>query len=200
MAKKIISTAVLLQFAVAFVASAQLINLPPLNGSAGMQTQTTATASSTTQRDLGMGMRGDDVKAVQTFLISRGHLAAGLDTGFYGELTMQGVKKFQAANGLPTTGFFGSMTRAKVGAILGVGIGTGTSTGGVTQTDTIMAEQLSQAFRQTWQTVRASSPNAKTSAELIARLRTRWHGPPTFDEAYSQTISLLRLINQEASR
>ncbi len=64
---------------------------------------------------------GNDVKALQKFLnvsgftISKsGPGSSGKETTYYGVATMSAVKKFQAANKLPVTGFFGPLTRAKI--------------------------------------------------------------------------------------
>src|SRR3989344_6619570 len=44
-------------------------------------------------RNLTVGSRGDDVVALQNILISKGHLAAGLNTGYFGNLTKAAVAK-----------------------------------------------------------------------------------------------------------
>ena len=65
-------------------------------------------------RNLTVGVRGDDVVCLQEMLISEGHLAAGLNTGYFGNLTKAAVAKWQAANGVaPAAGYFGSISRAK---------------------------------------------------------------------------------------
>lgn len=63
-------------------------------------------------RNLTVGSRGDDVKNLQNLLIAKGHLAVGLNSGYFGGLTKAAVMKYQAASGLPSTGFVGAMTRA----------------------------------------------------------------------------------------
>ena len=62
---------------------------------------------------------GADIAALQQFLNTHGFLVAlsgpgapGEETGFFGILTYQALIKFQAAHGLPATGFFGPLTRA----------------------------------------------------------------------------------------
>lgn len=62
-------------------------------------------------RNLFYGSRGDDVRAIQQLLIRSNFLAAGFDTGFFGKLTFAAVKRFQSAHGLPSTGFFGPLSR-----------------------------------------------------------------------------------------
>jgi hypothetical protein len=68
----------------------------------------------TFSRNLSVGSRGDDVVNLQLVLISRGHLAAGLSSGYFGQLTKSALVKLQSTLGLPSTGFFGPMTRAKI--------------------------------------------------------------------------------------
>ena len=56
----------------------------------------------------------EDVKSIQRELNKLGLLDESSITGIYGPLTTEAVKKFQADNGLPTTGFVGPLTRAKL--------------------------------------------------------------------------------------
>ncbi len=56
-------------------------------------------------KDLKLGMTNSDVKELQKRL-------GVIQTGFFGPLTFQAVKKFQSLNSLPTTGFCGPLTRA----------------------------------------------------------------------------------------
>lgn len=55
-------------------------------------------------RNLWLGSRGEDVKRLQSFLIDRGFLLPGYDTGYYGPLTQAAVKRFQAAEGIVSYG------------------------------------------------------------------------------------------------
>lgn len=66
----------------------------------------------TFSRDLSTGSTGDDVKLLQNVLIEKGLLAAGSDTGYFGPLTQEALRMFQAASGIsPATGYFGPLTR-----------------------------------------------------------------------------------------
>lgn len=65
-------------------------------------------------QNLSVGMRTSDVTRLQLTLIGEGFLAPGLSTGYFGQLTKAALIKFQAKLGLPPTGFFGPMTRAKI--------------------------------------------------------------------------------------
>lgn len=73
-------------------------------------------------RNLGRGSEGQDVIALQTYLISRGFLSADSNTGFFGPLTEEAVRAFQRAenivsSGTPKTTGYGSVgpqTREKL--------------------------------------------------------------------------------------
>ncbi len=65
-------------------------------------------------RDLQLHDRGEDVKALQNFLISKGYLSSGNNIGIFGPMTLSALKKYQASVGLPATGYFGPRTRTAV--------------------------------------------------------------------------------------
>jgi hypothetical protein len=69
-------------------------------------------------RNLSVGSTGADVAELQTLLMSRGHnipaLAAGTAPGYFGSQTLAAVKAYQLANGVPSTGFVGPLTLAKL--------------------------------------------------------------------------------------
>lgn len=67
--------------------------------------------------DLTFGMRNADVKVLQQVLIVEGLMKAGLDTGYFGAITQQAVKSFQARYGIQTVGRVGPQTRAKLNAL-----------------------------------------------------------------------------------
>jgi len=71
--------------------------------------------------NLYFGLRGDKVVALQNFLIGKGHLAAGLNTGYFGPLTKAAVMAYQTAKSItPVAGYFGPLTRAAANADGGV--------------------------------------------------------------------------------
>ena len=72
-------------------------------------------------RDLYFGMTGNpDVVRLQDFLRGQGFLAYPLSTGNYFVVTMNAVKKFQAAHGLLALGgYFGSQSRAVANRLMG---------------------------------------------------------------------------------
>lgn len=69
--------------------------------------------------NLKRGMKSDEVYKLQTALLVTGDFYKDfygdqLQTNFFGETTENSVKRYQARKGLPTTGFFGPMTRAEL--------------------------------------------------------------------------------------
>lgn len=86
-------------------------------------------------RDLTLGSKGDDVKALQQWLNAQGFAVAasgagsvGNESTYFGSLTQGALAKWQAANGVsPAVGYFGPITRAKIASM-----GGGTTTGGGT--------------------------------------------------------------------
>lgn len=77
--------------------------------------------SSTFTRDLTLGSRGDDVTALQNFLIKKGAgaKATALEeagaTGYFGALTQKALAEYQSSNSIsPAAGYFGPLTRARV--------------------------------------------------------------------------------------
>jgi peptidoglycan hydrolase-like protein with peptidoglycan-binding domain len=83
--------------------------------------------------NLTVGSKGDDVLALQNFLISKGFLytKTGKGTGLFGNGTLTALKAFQKANGLEDTGTVGPKTRDLVNgtatAFNVVGAGSGVS-------------------------------------------------------------------------
>lgn len=72
-------------------------------------------------RNLMVGSTGTDVSELQSWLISKGHAIPSISSGavqpgYFGAQTKAAVMAYQAANGIPNTGFFGPLTRASVGA------------------------------------------------------------------------------------
>jgi hypothetical protein len=62
-----------------------------------------------------------EVKRLQEFLISKGYLASGLNTGNYFTKTVEAVKAYQTAKGItPVSGYFGPKTRTAVNSDLGL--------------------------------------------------------------------------------
>lgn len=100
----------------------------------------TAPASTTFTRDLTVGSVGEDVRALQVWLNSKGYVIAtsgagapGMESTYFGAKTKAALAAYQAANGImPAAGYFGPKTRAAVAASAGTGTGTGTGSTGST--------------------------------------------------------------------
>lgn len=78
----------------------------------------TGGASGTFSGDLQLGSTGSDVKALQVWLNAHGYAVAASGPGssanestHFGLRTYRALVRFQAAHGLPATGFFGPLTR-----------------------------------------------------------------------------------------
>ena len=97
----------------------------PTTGGASTSTPATTVGTSTTTggqvlgatayaftRNLGFGSRGDDVTELQKILIAQGYLVLDAPTKYFGPLTRAALKLWQAKNGIPSTGFFGPLSRA----------------------------------------------------------------------------------------
>ena len=67
------------------------------------------------KRDLSYGMQSEEVKCLQQFLanLDSDIYPEKLITGYYGTLTLNAVKRYQAKYNLPQTGYFGPLTRAR---------------------------------------------------------------------------------------
>ncbi|WP_257457753.1 peptidoglycan-binding domain-containing protein [Archangium lipolyticum] len=66
-------------------------------------------------RNLKRGSKGPDVQKLQAALVKLGHMTqAQVNTGpgIFGPQTELALKKFQARHGVPSTGFYGPLTRA----------------------------------------------------------------------------------------
>lgn len=74
------------------------------------------------------GTTGTVVKSIQSRLISLGYLAAGNNTGFYGDLTEAAVKAFQTRNGLTADGVVGQGTLKKLNSTSAIAAANGGKT------------------------------------------------------------------------
>jgi spore germination protein YaaH len=66
-------------------------------------------------KDLQSGSKGTDVTKLQNILIKKGYLKVKAN-GTFGPSTKAAVKAWQKAAGLPSTGYFGPASRAKIGS------------------------------------------------------------------------------------
>ena len=69
--------------------------------------------------NLTVGIRGDDVSALQQLLISKGFLKIISPTGYFGTLTKTALGAWQKSESIsPAVGFFGPISRAKINTII----------------------------------------------------------------------------------
>lgn len=66
--------------------------------------------------NLAQGMVSEDVKQLQSRLRAEGYFTYPTDTGYFGPITLAAVQAYQAANGIPSTGFVGVLTRTSLNA------------------------------------------------------------------------------------
>ena len=68
------------------------------------------------ESNLMVSSEGDGVTWLQTWLETKGYLVMpqGVAKGYFGNLTKMALAKYQSEAGLPSTGFYGPMTRAKL--------------------------------------------------------------------------------------
>lgn len=78
--------------------------------------------------NLSIGMRGNEVSKLQRYLYSQGLLVIS-PTGYFGNLTLQALIKFQQRHNIyPARGFFGQITRNFINSISGNATTTATTT------------------------------------------------------------------------
>jgi peptidoglycan hydrolase-like protein with peptidoglycan-binding domain len=92
--------------------------VPPVATSIG---STTAAAPYVFSKNHRQGDTGADILALQQFLNTHGFIIAttgpgspGQESDFFGQKTYQALIKYQSANNLPATGYFGPLTRALI--------------------------------------------------------------------------------------
>ncbi len=96
--------------------------------SSGVSSGSAVPPSRSYSRPLGVGSKGDEVKALQRFLKDRGAgiYPEGSVTGYFGPSTRKAVGKFQLQNGIvksardPGYGYVGPKTRDKINSLLGL--------------------------------------------------------------------------------
>lgn len=70
-------------------------------------------------QDLTVGASGDDVVALQTWLMANGFDIPSVQSGaaakgYFGNQTREALRRFQESEGLPTTGYFGRLSRGRI--------------------------------------------------------------------------------------
>lgn len=89
---------------------------PPPANTAPITPSTAASSPVAYTQDLSVGDNGDDVTALQSFLIDNGFLNVPNPTGHFGPLTAAALASWQASENLPATGYFGPLSRADIEA------------------------------------------------------------------------------------
>lgn len=133
---------------------------------AALQAQlgTSQGASVTFTRDLTINSTGNDVTALQTWLIGKGFAIPAGATGFFGVQTRAALAAYQAANGIsPAAGYFGPITRAKVNATAGTTTTTTTTTGGTTTGSTTTVLSGGEGSIDNFKIIGASSTTLQAS-------------------------------------
>lgn len=97
-------------FSVGFVPSAPAPTVIPANS--GNFGEVLGASAYSFVANIRYGKSGIDVTELHKVLIAAGFLKIPAPTGWFGPLTLAAVKKYQAANGIPATGFVGPLTRA----------------------------------------------------------------------------------------
>ena len=81
-----------------------------------MTTSGAMNTSMASESNLMISSRGDGVVWLQSWLETKGYLIMpqGVAKGYFGNVTKMALAKYQSEEGLPSTGFYGPMTRAKL--------------------------------------------------------------------------------------
>ncbi len=117
-------------------------------GSAHAQSVSSAapTTGSIFNQNLSIGTHGDDVSALQQFLIDGGYLKIATATGYFGTLTESALGAWQASLGIsPAAGYFGPVSRAKINATISGTLVNTTSTQSAVEITTVTTEPTSTA-------------------------------------------------------
>lgn len=96
--------------------------IPPLPPAPGVQPVFEHRVCKVMYRNLSQGTQGDDVRSLQEFLSAEGHLSTNA-TGYFGPMTVQAVAKWQGLQGVPSVGSVGPITRERIKAKCGLGVG-----------------------------------------------------------------------------
>jgi len=124
----------------------QLLALQGNTGGTPVPTGNVACSGVTFTRALVVGSEGTDVKCLQVLLNNNGYTLAqsgagspGMETSYFGPITLAAVKQFQAAKGWTPANQVGPLTRAALNALITTtGGNTGGNTGGTTGSVTAM--------------------------------------------------------------
>ena len=108
-----ISSAVFVSMMLAIIPSAAFAEEMMMTTSASMNS---AMGTMVSESNLTVSSKGDGVVWLQSWLETKGYLVMpeGVAKGYFGNLTKMALAKYQGEAGLPSTGYYGPMTRAKL--------------------------------------------------------------------------------------
>lgn len=123
-------------------------------------------------RDLEVGINGEDVRCLQTYLNSAGFKLAdtgpgapGAETTLFRDGTKAAVVKWQIANGVsPATGYFGPLSRAKYEQLINGGTTSGSTSSADQQREDILARIRELQSKNT-----VTTPVASTGTQSSAK-------------------------------
>lgn len=119
--------------------------------------------------NLKYGQKNPEVRELQDFLIDKGVLADGNNTGYFGLKTLKAVKQYQADNRIPNTGYVGNLTRGAINAEL----------------ETLTASSTEQEVAETGTSTLATSTPVVNSQPSITYI----YNYPTTPESIIQTTN-----------
>jgi sortase (surface protein transpeptidase) len=95
-------------------------------------------------QNLSIGNRGNDVSVLQQFLIAGGYLKISTSTGYFGSLTAAALGAWQASVGIfPSSGYFGPLSRTKINELAQLALMNVTNAQRAIATTTIAAGKIS---------------------------------------------------------
>ncbi len=114
----------------------------------------------TNTKNLTIGSSGTDVVNLQKVLEKEGYLAlpAGVQKGYFGNVTKEALRKFQKANNITSTGIFGPRTRSFYNSQVNAQVKSEMNTQALIVSPTIESSQSSQSNNQ----------NIKSSSTITA--------------------------------
>ena len=94
------------------------VTTPDFTETVSSTTASSPVLSASYPRDLKLGMQGEDVRALQMFLMSHGYAIRSGATGYFGTQTQSALRAYQKSESIaPAVGYFGKVTRAAVEAV-----------------------------------------------------------------------------------
>jgi len=169
----------------------------PTSSSTAVQPAGSGALCPSINRDLDLGMRGDDVRQLQQFLRSQNYFTYPTDTGYFYAATAQAVRAFQTARGIVSTGtarttgygVVGPKTRAEIAAICGTVV-SNTSPSTVSTTVLSTVAQTSAPSAPTASPACVSNSNPRQELPVDIRIREGNPGtPPIATQPHSETIN-----------